>query len=170
MEKIDFAAIVYKPIGIIHSAYQKGQKSPPPQGIYEPDSVGYVDIYPEYSEGLKDLDGFSHLVLLFHFHLSTNYDLVCYPRGDNQLRGVFATRSPRRPNPIGCSVVELVKIEKTRLFVKRVDMYDGTPLLDIKPYVPVFDEARELAEKLEGRVRLGWLSERLAREKRKGMP
>ncbi len=169
MEKKVLPPIVYRPIGIIHTPFKRGEKPPPPQGMYEPESAGYVDVFPEYSDGLKDLDGFSHLVFLFHFHLSTDYELVCYPRGDRELRGVFATRSPRRPNPIGCSVVELVKVENTRLYVRRVDMYDETPLLDIKPYVPFFDEAREVAEKVEGRVRLGWLSERFKKERKKGI-
>ena len=169
MEKIELPPIVYRPIGIIRTPFEKGGKSPPPQGVYEPDARGHVDIFTQFSEGLKDIEGFSHLVLLFHFHLSTDYDLICYPRGDTKLRGVFATRSPRRPNPIGCSVVELVKVEKTRLHIKRVDMYDGTPLLDIKPYVPVFDDARKVAEQMGQEVKLGWLTERFKRERERGI-
>ncbi len=169
MEKIESLPIVYRPIGIIHSPYQKGRKSPPPQGVYNPESSGYVDVFPQFAEGLKDLNGFSHIVLLFHFHLSEDYDLVCYPRGDEELRGVFATRSPRRPNPIGCSVVELERIENCRLFIKRVDMYDGTPLLDIKPYVPVFDEIIDQVDRSFSSVRLGWLAKRLKREKNQGI-
>ncbi len=169
MEKMEYSSFVYRPIGIIHSPYQKDREKPPPQGVYSPENRGHVDIFPQFSEGLKDLDGFSHIILLFHFHLSADYDLVCYPRGDRELRGVFATRSPRRPNPIGCSVVELERIENHRLFIRRVDVYDGTPLLDIKPYVPVFDEICKGADSLDGRVRLGWLAERLKREKRNGI-
>lgn len=167
MEKV--FSILYKPIGIIHSPFRKGEEAPPPQGIYDPESSGYVDIYPQFVKGLQDLEGFSHIILLFHFHLSSDYELLCYPRGSSQLRGVFATRSPRRPNPIGCSVVELVRIDGPRLHIKRVDMYDGTPLLDIKPYVPLFDEAKDLAEKVGAKVKLGWLSERFKRERREGI-
>lgn len=155
MKKTKQPPITFFPIGVIHTPYKGGIK-PPPQGIYDKKSKGFIDMYPEFTEGLKDLEGFSHLIVLFHFHLSHSFDLTCYPRGDNTLRGVFATRSPRRPNPIGCSVVGLSKIDGPRLYINQVDMYNGTPLLDIKPFIPQFDEPEK--------VRLGWLKARFLRE------
>jgi len=90
-------------------------------------------------EGLKDIDGFSHIILLYQFHLSKGYSLAVKPYMDEQSRGVFATRAPSRPNPIGMSVVRLIRVEENKLYVKGIDIVDGTPLLDIKPYVPEFD-------------------------------
>ncbi|MGD9037864.1 MAG: tRNA (N6-threonylcarbamoyladenosine(37)-N6)-methyltransferase TrmO, partial [Syntrophobacterales bacterium] len=105
---------------------------------------------PEYGDGLKDLDGFSHIFLLYHFHLSQGYSLTVKPYLDDSLRGVFATRAPRRPNAIGISVVRLVEIEGCTLHIEDLDIADSTPLLDIKPYVPEFD-SREVE-------RIGWLA------------
>jgi tRNA-Thr(GGU) m(6)t(6)A37 methyltransferase TsaA len=112
--------------------------------------AGTVEVIPEYGDGLKDLDGFSHVFLLYHFHLSQGYSLTVKPYLDDSLRGVFATRAPRRPNAIGISVVRLVAIEGCTLHIEDLDIVDSTPLLDIKPYVSEFD-CRE-AE------RIGWLS------------
>jgi tRNA-Thr(GGU) m(6)t(6)A37 methyltransferase TsaA len=98
-----------------------------------------VEVYPEYAEGLQDLEGFSHIFLLYAFHESSGYSLLVKPFLDNQLRGLFATRHPARPNPIGLSVVRLTVRKENILEVEGVDMLDGTPLLDIKPYVPDFD-------------------------------
>ena len=112
---------------------------------------GTVEVAQEFEAGLKDLEGFSHVVLLYHFHRSDGYKLAVVPFMDSVERGVFATRAPKRPNPIGLSVVRLVKIEKNMVYVENVDMLDGTPLLDIKPYVPKFDCADQ--------VRTGWLEE-----------
>jgi tRNA-Thr(GGU) m(6)t(6)A37 methyltransferase TsaA len=112
-----------------------------------------VVISPEYQEGLQDLDGFSHLFLIYHFHLSRPYTLKVKPFLDATTRGVFATRAPARPNPIGLSVVRLERIEANTLFIVDVDVVDGTPLLDIKPYVPAFDA--------QPGARSGWLSEKL---------
>jgi len=116
---------------------------------------GTVELLPEYAEGLQDLEGFSHVVLLCHLHLSTGYSLKVKPFLDDQLRGVFATRAPRRPNPIGLSVLRLIKIEGTILHVEDIDIVDGTPLLDIKPYVPEFE--------VQETVRIGWLSEKIGK-------
>ncbi|HDL86432.1 MAG TPA: tRNA (N6-threonylcarbamoyladenosine(37)-N6)-methyltransferase TrmO, partial [Candidatus Acetothermia bacterium] len=102
-------------------------------------------------EGLKDLDGFSHVILIYHFHRSSGYDLLIAPFMDTAQRGVFATRAPRRPNPVGLSVVNLIKIEGAILHVRNIDILDGTPLLDIKPYVPDFDYHRV--------TRFGWLEQ-----------
>jgi tRNA-Thr(GGU) m(6)t(6)A37 methyltransferase TsaA len=111
---------------------------------------GTVELFAEYSSGLKDIDGFSHIILVYHFHLSRGYALETRPFLDEAIHGVFATRAPARPNPIGISVVRLVGIEDNILHIEDMDIVDGTPLLDIKPYIPDFDW-RE-AE------RIGWLS------------
>ena len=130
--------IKYKQIGIIHSPFKEPKGTPiqpeAAQGI-----EGTVEVFQEYAAGLKDLDGFSHIMLIYHFHLSKESSLKVKPFMDDQTHGVFSTRAPNRPNPIGISVVQLVKIEGNILHVKDVDIVDGTPLLDIKPYVPEFD-------------------------------
>jgi tRNA-Thr(GGU) m(6)t(6)A37 methyltransferase TsaA len=110
---------------------------------------GTVILDPELEPGLKDLEGFSHLVLLYHFHQAGETHLKVKPFLDEEKRGVFATRAPNRPNGIGLSVVVLLNIKGNLLEIQNVDMLDGTPLLDIKPYVPEFDEGDE--------VRIGWL-------------
>jgi len=110
---------------------------------------GTVEVLEEYKAGLQDLDGFSHIILLYLFHRSKGFSLKVVPFLDNQLRGLFSTRAPKRPNPIGLSVIRLDRIENCVLHVRDVDVLDGTPLLDIKPYVPEFDSREE--------VRIGWL-------------
>lgn len=100
---------------------------------------GKIEIYPEYSKGLQDLEGFSHIILLYHFHQAGPSRLKVTPFLDQQERGIFATRAPVRPNPIGFSVLELVSREENILIVKNVDILDGTPIIDIKPYVEKFD-------------------------------
>jgi tRNA-Thr(GGU) m(6)t(6)A37 methyltransferase TsaA len=138
----------YKPIGIIHSSFKEVKGTPiQPAGGKGVD--GSVEVFPEYVEGLKDLEGFSHIILLYHFHLSGKPTLMVTPYMDSTPRGVFATRSPRRPNAIGISVVRLIRIEKNILHIQDIDIVDGTPLLDIKPHVPDF-EVREVQ-------RIGWL-------------
>jgi len=114
---------------------------------------GRVEVFPEYAKGLKDVDGFSHLILIYHFHLSQRAPLEAKPYLDNETHGVFAIRGPSRPNPIGISVVRLVRIEGHTLHIQDVDIIDGTPLLDIKPYVPEFD-IREVEK-------IGWLEKRV---------
>jgi tRNA (adenine37-N6)-methyltransferase len=130
--------IVYESIGVIHSPFESREGMPiqPPaaQGIQ-----GWIEIHEEYTQGLKDLDGFSHIILLYHFHLSQGFDLEPTPFLDSVKRGVFATRVPRRPNPIGLSVVRLIGYEKNILKIEDVDIVNDTPLLDIKPYNPAFD-------------------------------
>ena len=111
--------------------------------------TGTVEVFEEYRAGLKDLEGFSHIILLYHFHRSEGFDLQTVPFMDSEPRGLFATRAPRRPNPIGLSIVQLDTIEEGVLQIQNVDILDGTPLLDIKPYVPEFDAPV--------RVRAGWL-------------
>jgi tRNA-Thr(GGU) m(6)t(6)A37 methyltransferase TsaA len=144
--------ITYKPIGIIHSPFAEPKGAPiqPPAALNTP---GTVVFFPEYQEGLQDLEGFSHLFLIYHFHLSQQFNLKVTPFLDVTKRGVFATRAPARPNPIGLSIVRLERIEGNTLFILDVDVVDGTPLLDIKPYVPGFDALPQ--------ARSGWLSEKL---------
>jgi len=140
--------IKYKPIRVIHSPF-KEPKGTPIQPAGAKGINGTVEVFPEYAEGLKDVEGFSHIILIYHFHLSKRSLLKVKPYMDNELHGVFAMRGPSRPNPIGISVVRLIKIKENILHIQDVDIVDGTPLLDIKPYVPEFD-IRE-AEKI------GWL-------------
>lgn len=145
--------ITYRPIGIIHSPFRQAEGAPiQPSGAKG--VSGTVEIFPAFVSGLKDLDGFSHIILLYHFHLSRGYSLEVKPFLDDQLHGVFATRAPRRPNALGLSVVRLINLSGNILKVEDVDVIDGTPLLDIKPYVGEFD-AHEV-------VRSGWLTDRAA--------
>jgi len=130
--------ISYKPIGIIRSPFTEA-KGTPIQAIAAQEFVGSIEVDPEYIAGLKDIEGFSHLILVYHFHLITESALLVKPFLDNELHGIFATRSPSRPNTIGVSIVGLIKVEGNKLYIKDVDIIDGTPLLDIKPYVPEFD-------------------------------
>lgn len=143
--------IRYKPIGVIHSPFKDVQGMPiQPTGAMG--IAGTIEIEPEYCDGLKDIEGFSHIVLIYHFHLSDGYSSLVKPFMDDSLRGVFSTRAPRRPNPVGISIVRLVKVEGSTLHIENVDIVDGTPLLDIKPYVPEFD--------VQKNVRIGWLSDK----------
>jgi tRNA-Thr(GGU) m(6)t(6)A37 methyltransferase TsaA len=144
-----FKNFIYFPIGIIHSPFKKIEGMPIQPAAAE-GIKGKVEIYDEYANGLKDLEGFSHIILLYHFHLSAGFSLEVIPFLDDQARGVFATRAPRRPNPIGFSIVKLDRREENVLYIENVDIVDGTPLLDIKPYVREFDS-------LKG-VKLGWLA------------
>jgi tRNA-Thr(GGU) m(6)t(6)A37 methyltransferase TsaA len=144
--------IRYEPIGIIHSPF-KVPSGTPIQSAVSQSIEGTVEIFPEYVEGLADLEGFSHIYLIFHFHLSRAYFLKVTPFLDNQLHGVFGTRAPARPNPIGISIVRLVRREGSTLYIRDVDIVDGTPLLDIKPYVPEFD-TRDVE-------RIGWLEKQV---------
>ncbi len=144
--------IKYRPIGIIHSPF-KEPKGTPIQPKAAEGIKGKVEVFSNYVEGLKDLEKFSHVILIYHFHLSKKSSLKVKPFMDEELRGVFSTRAPGRPNPIGISVVRLLKIEKNILYVQDIDIVDGTPLLDIKPYVPEFD-AREASK-------IGWLKKNI---------
>jgi len=142
--------INYKPIGVIHSPFTQMVGMPiQPTGALG--IRGTIEIFPEYFEGMTDLDGFSHIILLYHFHRAKKVQLIVTPFMDSQPHGIFATRAPNRPNPIGLSVVKLLKIERNILFIENVDILDGTPLLDIKPFVPEFDHYSE--------VRIGWLEQ-----------
>ena len=140
--------IRYKPIGIIHSPF-KNPIGTPIQPSAGKGVNGTIEIFPEYVDGLKDLEDFSHIILIYHFHLSKKPLLRVKPFMDDQEHGVFATRAPSRPNPIGISVVKLKGVNGNILYIQDIDIVDGTPLLDIKPYVPEFDSVEV--------ERKGWL-------------
>ena len=130
--------IWHRPIGVIYSEHTAAEKTPI-QPVYARGCKGRVEVYPEFAEGLKDLGGFSHLYLLYHFHQCREVKLTVKPFLQDVERGLFSTRAPCRPNPIGLSVVELVKMEGNILHVDGLDILDGTPLLDVKPYTEKFD-------------------------------
>ncbi len=137
-----------QPIGTIHSPFTNLEDMPiQPTGALS--IKGTVEVLEDFAEGLQDLDGFSHIILLYVFHKSQGFKMKVYPFMDTVLRGVFATRAPKRPCPIGISVVRLEKVTGRVLHIEGVDILDGTPLIDIKPYVPDFDP--------QGEVRTGWL-------------
>jgi tRNA-Thr(GGU) m(6)t(6)A37 methyltransferase TsaA len=140
--------IIYKPIGQITTPY-KTREGMPIQPTGAKGIKGEVEIYPEFADGLKDLDGFSHIILIYHFHLSDGFKLQVKPFMDDKIHGVFSTRAPKRPNSIGFSVVKLNKKLDNILYIENIDVIDGTPLLDIKPFIPEVDGPK--AEKL------GWL-------------
>lgn len=148
--------ISYKAIGTIHSQYQQVKGTPiQPGGAIN--SEGTIELFEEYTEGLKDLDGFSHVILLYHFHLLSKTALTVKPFMDSASRGIFSTRSPARPNPIGLSVVRLKKVIGNQLIIDNVDIIDGTPLIDIKPYVPAFDSLPT--------AQIGWLENNVHKHK-----
>lgn len=145
---IEMEKIILDPIGIVHSPYFD-QANTPRQSIAS-DEVGEIEIFPEYEKGLRDLDGFSHIIVLFHFSQNEGYSLDAHPPMETQVRGVFSTRSPRRPNLIGMSIVRLLEVNGCHLKIQGLDMLDGTPVVDIKPYTPALDDrARET-------VKVGW--------------
>lgn len=140
--------IEFEPIGEIHSPFNTLEDMPI-QPTSDASKAGQIVIYEPYIDGLKDLEGFSHIILLTYLHQVRESRLTVVPFLDSTPHGVFATRAPTRPNPIGLSVVKLVSIEGDTLHVENLDMLDGTPLLDIKPYIPDFDQL--------GKTRIGWL-------------
>ncbi len=148
-----------KPIGIIHSPYCTiGDMPIQPRGA--PEVEGYVLVDEKYIDGLQDLEGFSHIYLLYSFHKASRTELLVTPFMDQQARGVFATRSPLRPNHIGISIVQLKSVERDKIVVQGIDILDETPLLDIKPYMEKFDAVNKSVS--------GWLqaSEKEIRQKR----
>ena len=140
--------VTYKAIGVIHTPF-KEPKGTPIQPAAAEGVKGTVEVYPEYAEGLDGLEGFSHIILIYHFHLVKESLLKVKPYMNNQPQGIFATRAPPRPNPIGITIVRLLRREGNTLHIQDVDIVDGTPLLDIKPYVPAFD--------IRNVERIGWL-------------
>jgi tRNA (adenine37-N6)-methyltransferase len=129
---------IYKTIGIIRSPFKTLEGMPiQPSGAKS--VAGTVEVESKYEYGLKDLDGFSHIILIYHFHKSEGFSLRIVPFLDDEPRGLFATRAPKRPNPIGLSIVRLKEVRGNILEIENVDILDRTPLLDIKPFVPDFD-------------------------------
>ena len=135
--------IELQPIGIIHTPF-KSLEGVPRQSKEANGIKAEIEIFEPFISGLKDLEGFSHIILLYYLHKGSSYEMQIIPRDHNELKGLFATRSPRRPNPIGLSVVKLDKIEKNILHIENIDALDGTPLLDIKPYFPELDSHESL--------------------------
>jgi tRNA-Thr(GGU) m(6)t(6)A37 methyltransferase TsaA len=149
--------VEFQPIGVIHTPFQETEGMPiQPSGARG--IRGTVEVLPEFAEGLKDLDGFSHVTLVYHLHRAREHRLIVTPYMEAEPRGVFATRAPSRPNPIGLSTVRLIAVRGNTLEIEGVDMLDGTPLLDIKPYVPEFDDHAE--------IRIGWLEAHRGRSRR----
>lgn len=146
-------SVKYNPIGIIHSPY-KDLHGMPIQPVGAEGVKGEIILNKEYEEGLKDLDGFSHIILIYHFHMCNGYSLKVKPFLDTIKRGIFATRAPKRPNPIGISVVKLDKVEGNVIHVSNVDILDGTPLLDLKPYIPHFNPCND------EEVSIGWFDDK----------
>ena len=144
-----------RPIGFVHSPY--GDTCQVPRGLgAKHEAEGMLKILPEFELGLTDIEGFSHLIVLWEFDRAQGFDLLGTPPSDNRPHGVFATRSPRRPNPIGLTIVELLRREGCELHVRGVDMLDGTAILDIKPLLSAIPDER---------LRRGWLAEAEARRK-----
>lgn len=148
--------VTFEPIGIIKTPFKK-LEGMPIQTKRAAGIKGEVHVDEKFVSGLDDLDGFSHIFLIYHFHKSAGYDLKTRPFLDKIKRGVFSTRAPRRPNPLGISVVKLLKIEKNVLYIENTDMLDGTPLLDIKPYISDFD--------LHETEKNGWITNKSGKHK-----
>jgi tRNA-Thr(GGU) m(6)t(6)A37 methyltransferase TsaA len=144
-----------QPIGFVSSPYKDASEVPRGLGAKH-EADGVLHILPEFEAGLTDIEGFSHLVVIWEFDRSHGFELLATPPSDNRPHGVFATRSPRRPNPIGLTTVELRRREGIELHVRGIDMLNGTPILDIKPY---------LSSVSSERLRRGWLAEAEARQK-----
>ena len=150
--------VTFTPIGKIHSPFQNIEDMPI-QPVGAKGVQGTLEVDEQYTDGLKDLEGFSHIIQLYHFHLSEGFSLSVKPFLDDEEKGLFSTRAPKRPGPIGLSVVKLIDVDENILRIEDVDVVDGTPLLDIKPYVPEFD-IREVEN-------CGWLEKEAERAEEK---
>jgi tRNA-Thr(GGU) m(6)t(6)A37 methyltransferase TsaA len=144
-----------KPIGIIHSPYKNTRAAP--YQVYKSEEISQIEVFKEFEEGLRDIEGFSHIIVIYWFHKSQGYHLLVKTPWDDSLHGLFTTRSPHRPCPLGLTIVELVAREKNILKVKGLDAIDGTPLLDIKPYISGVDERSV--------VKPSWLEGKLGKER-----
>ncbi len=142
---------ILKPIGIIHSPFSEKEQTP--IQVTRSQAIGMVEVFPEFADGLKDIEYLSHIHLIYIFHQSSGYSLQVKPFLDDREHGIFSTRYPYRPNPIGMSTVRLLTRQDNTLSIEGVDVLDGTPLLDIKPYVPDLDIRTE-------HVRVGWYETR----------
>jgi tRNA-Thr(GGU) m(6)t(6)A37 methyltransferase TsaA len=146
--------ITYTPIGVIHTPFDS-TAGMPVQSVAAGGVSGTIELDPRFQDGLSDLEAFSHLILVTHLHQVIGYALQVVPFLDDRPHGIFATRSPRRPNPIGLSIVRLVAIAGSTLYIQEVDVVDGTPLLDLKPFVPAIDNRQT--------EKIGWFADRLDR-------
>jgi len=142
--------VTYKPIGVIHTSFNSLDEMPI-QPTSDASGPGVVEVFPEYVDALRDLDGFSHIYLLYCFHKVRQSQLIVTPFLDSQPHGIFATRAPARPNPLGLSLVKLIRIDRDQVYVEGMDVLNETPLLDIKPYVPEFESVQD--------IRIGWLEQ-----------
>ena len=148
--------ITYRSIGVIRTPYTRMEDTPI-QGCFAPRGCGRIELFPEYTAGLQNIAGFSHLILLYHFHQAHGFRLLTKPFLDKEEKGIFSIRHFARPNSIGFSVVKLLKVDGNVLEIGELDMLDGTPLLDIKPYVPQFDIKEDVKD--------GWYSQASERAK-----
>lgn len=145
--------ILLRPIGVVRTPYTSRDEAPI-QGHFRPEAQGEIHVFEEFAAGLADVEGFSHLTLLYYFHEAREEKLTVKPYLDEVERGVFATRHPQRPNHLGLTTVRLLERRENVLVVAGVDILDGTPLVDIKPYVPAFDAAVE-------NIKIGWLTSKV---------
>jgi len=155
LKQLFMEQIIINPIGIIHTPHTD-VKNMPIQPIAAEGIRGYIELLPEYAAGLKDMEGFSHITLLYRFHKIEGYQLEVIPFMDTETHGIFSTKAPKRPNAIGISTVKLIGVEGNIIHIEQVDMLDGTPLIDIKPFYPRYDNREN--------VQIGWL------EKNKDLP
>ena len=153
--------ITYSPIGIIHSSFTNPDDTPI-QGVFSNGAKGKVEIYPLYAAGLKNIGEFSHLILIYHFHLVESYSLISKPFMENREKGIFSIRHPKRPNPIGISIVRLDNVKENILEISDVDIIDGTPLLDIKPLIHKFDSRES--------IKSGWVDNQLIDDTKENTP
>jgi tRNA-Thr(GGU) m(6)t(6)A37 methyltransferase TsaA len=161
--------IIFEPIGIIHSPFTNTEGMPiQPAGATG--VKGTVEVFPEFCDGLQDIEGFSHILLVYYFDRSKDFKLKVSPFLEDEVHGVFAVRAPKRPNPIGISVVKLLKRKDNIIYIDNPDMLDGTPLLDIKPYIPDFDAYPDAVagwqEKHKGKVRKHKSDDRFCTDKK----
>ncbi|WP_338357974.1 tRNA (N6-threonylcarbamoyladenosine(37)-N6)-methyltransferase TrmO [Yeosuana marina] len=140
--------IIINTIGIIHTPFNS-IKGMPIQPFAAEGVKGHIELFPEYTQGLTDLEGFSHITLVYHLHKINGYDLMVKPFMDNKEHGIFATKSPKRPNAIGISTVKILEIKHNVIHIEMVDMLNGTPLIDIKPFFSKFDNRTD--------TKSGWL-------------
>jgi tRNA (adenine37-N6)-methyltransferase len=152
--------IILKAIGIIHTPYKNVSENVPIQGRMSPETEGIIKLYKKYWDACKDLDGFSHAILVYYFHKSKTEKLSAKPYMDTEIRGIFSSRFPHRPNHIGLTLVEIISISKGVIKIKGADMINNTPLIDIKPYNPVFDSVNN------SDVKIGWMTKYMSGERK----
>jgi tRNA-Thr(GGU) m(6)t(6)A37 methyltransferase TsaA len=139
--------ITLKPIGTISSPYHRREETP--YQAYLSDGIGQIEVFKQYEKGLQDIEEFSHIIIVYYFHKAKGYSLLVRPPWDGKIHGVFAVRGANRPNAVGVSIVRLIERKDNILKIAGTDALDGTPLIDIKPYVPRFDQVTD--------IRIGWL-------------